>query len=296
MISRRPAVLALLALVTTTGVALAQQRREPTAEERAEAERRLQAELNAPRPIDAINSVWTEELTWMEVRDAVRAGAKTIIISTGGVEQNGPYAATGKHNIILRGACEGIARKLGNALCAPVVAFVPEGSIDPPTGHMRYPGTISLKEETYRALLDDIASSYQATGFTEVILIGDSGGNQRGLEAVATALNARWKGKAVARYIPEFYRYQDMEAYMNKELGITEPVNEGYHDYYWVTVLMMAVDPASVRYEQRVKAGKATINGVSIAPLEKSVEVGRKLMAFRINQAVDAIQAQRAAR
>ncbi|MEZ4457215.1 MAG: creatininase family protein [Gemmatimonadales bacterium] len=186
-----------------------------------------------------------------------------------------------------------MARKLGNALCAPVVPFVPEGNIDPPSGHMRYPGSISLSEATFEALLTDIANSFRATGFTEVILIGDSGGNQTGCKNVAAALNAKWGGTATARYIPEFYQYEKMVEYMNKELGIVEPTDEGYHDYYWVTVLMMAVDPASVRYDERVKAGKATINGLSIAPKEKHMEIGRKLMAYRVNQTVAAIAAQR---
>src|SRR5262249_39783469 len=107
---------------------------------------------NTRRPIEALDSVFVEELTWMEVRDALKAGKTTVIVPTGGVEQNGPYLATGKHNYILRGTAEAIARKLGDALVAPVVAFVPEGDIDPPTGHMKYPGTISLTEDTYQRL------------------------------------------------------------------------------------------------------------------------------------------------
>lgn len=263
-------------------------------EQRAEAQRRLEAALKEPRTIDAVNSVWIEELTWMEVRDAIAAGKTTVIIPTGGIEQNGPYAVTGKHNVILRGQCESIARRLGNALCAPVIAFVPEGNIERKSGHMAYPGTISLNESTYRALLHDIASSLAAHGFTELILIGDSGGNQPGLKATADTLNARWAGKGtVARFIPEFYDNDGLIAYMNKELGIVEPKDDGWHDYYWITALMMAVDVSAVRYDERVKAGKATINGVSIAPKEKSVEVGKKLMEWRTEQTVKAIMAQR---
>ena len=98
-------------------------------------------------------------MTWMEVRDAIRSGKRTAIIATGGVEQNGPYLVTGKHNVILRATTQAIARELGNALVAPIVPFVPEGDIDPPTGHMRYPGTISVRESTFRALLTDVAMS-----------------------------------------------------------------------------------------------------------------------------------------
>src|SRR4029079_10960908 len=115
---------------------------------------------NSPRPIEAVDSVFVEELTWMEIRDAMKAGKSTVIIPTGGVEMNGPYLATGKHNYILRATTEAIARKLGDTLVAPIVPFVPEGNIDPPTDHMKYPSTISVTEETYEKLLTDICASF----------------------------------------------------------------------------------------------------------------------------------------
>ncbi|HLB35850.1 MAG TPA: creatininase family protein, partial [Gemmatimonadales bacterium] len=262
---------------------------EERARQQAEQDRRLQEELKAPRPIEAVQSVWLEELTWMEIRDAIAAGKTTVIIPTGGIEQNGPYVAMGKHNWVLQGACEAIARALGDALCAPIVKFVPEGNIERPTGHMRYPGTISLRQETFEAMLDDIGSSLKAHGFTRVIYIGDSGGNQSGMKAVAERQNQRW-GRPVAHFIPEFYDYPGVRAFMERELGIMQG-NDGIHDDYQITALMMTVDPTVVRYDQRVKAGKATINGVSIAPKEQTIEVGKKLMQFRVDVTVKAIHA-----
>lgn len=248
---------------------------------------------DAPRPIDALNSIWIEELTWMEVRDAIAGGKTTVIISTGGVEPNGPYLATGKHNVVLRGTCEAIARKLGDALCAPIIAFVPEGRIDPPSGHMRSAGTISLTEETYRALLTDIASSLKMHGFTSIIFIGDSGGNQTGMAAVATALNEKWAGSARAYFIREYYSpgYADLDKYMNEQLGIRETEDDGYHDQFSITALMMLIDPTTVRYDQRVKAGLAKINGVSIAPKEQTIEIAKQLVEFRADYTVRAIRA-----
>ncbi len=285
-----------LALLLLVGSALPlQAQRTLTAEQRAEQERQLQEELKAPRPIDAVESVWIDELTWMEVRDALAAGKTTAIIATGGIEQNGPYLVTGKHNVVLRGMCDAIARKLGNALCAPVLGLVPEGDIERKTGHMRYPGTISVREETYRMMLDDVASSLAAHGFTDIILIGDSGGNQGGLEATAQALNARWSN-ARAYFIPEFYQYADVERYMEEDLGFKQPIDEGLHDNLYITSLMMVTDPTSVRYEQRVKAGKATINGASIAPKERTIELGRKLVDYRAEQTVKAIRSAMAKR
>ncbi len=296
-------ILAARGLLAATGLMLAVPgpglaqpgRRAVNAEQRAMMQLRqwevMAADMRMERPIEALNSVWIEELTWMEVRDALRDGKTTAIISTGGIEQNGPYLATGKHNYVLAAACEGIARKLGDALCAPVLKLVPEGDIANPSGHMRYPGTISLREETYRAVLDDVASSLRAHGFTDIVFIGDSGGNQAGMAAVAAALDERWRGSARAHFIPEFYRYGEVHEWMERELGITEPTNDGFHDDFVITSIMMVEDPASVRHEQRVAAGKASINGVSIADKEATIEIGRKLLGFRVDRTVEAIRA-----
>src|SRR5690242_19738371 len=66
---------------------------------------------DAAKPIAGVDSIWMEELTWMDVRDAVKNGKNTVIIATGGMEPNGPYLATGKHNYVLHANCEAIARK-----------------------------------------------------------------------------------------------------------------------------------------------------------------------------------------
>ncbi|MEO8927508.1 MAG: creatininase family protein, partial [Caulobacteraceae bacterium] len=101
----------------------------------------------ARAPAAAPGSVFLEDLTWTELRALIAAGKTTILVPVGGVEQSGPYLALGKHDARVRVLAERIARKLGNALVAPVVAYVPEGTIDPPTQHMRFPGTITVPPE-----------------------------------------------------------------------------------------------------------------------------------------------------
>ena len=147
---------------------------------------------NTPRPIAAIDTVFIADMTWMEVRDAMKAGKDTVIVATGGIEQNGPYLPANKHHVVLRATTEAIARKLGNALVAPIVDFVPEGNIDPPTVHMKYPSTVSVSQDTYERLLTDICACYRSHGFSHIVLIGDSGGNQVGMKKVAGELSTKW--------------------------------------------------------------------------------------------------------
>ncbi|TDJ37715.1 MAG: creatininase family protein [Gammaproteobacteria bacterium] len=263
------------------------------AQQNADRDRRIQEKLAAPNPIEASDSLWMEELTYIEVRDLIAGGFTTAIIPTGGIEENGPYLATGKHNVILRALCPAIARNLGNALCAPVVAFVPEGSFDPPSGAMHFPGTFTVRDETYHALLVDIAESLRVHGFKDIVLIGDSGGNQRGMAAVAGDLNKRWAGSGVtAHFVIEFYTpgWEETEKYTEDVLGVAETRNDGYHDDIWVTAMMMVTDPASVRYHERVEADLASINGIDIAPMEDAIELGKKMVAFRAEYTANVIR------
>lgn len=243
---------------------------------------------NSPRPIDAVDSVFLEDLTWMEIRDAMRSGVDTVIVATGGIEQNGPYIVLGKHNYVLKGTAEAIARKLGQTLVAPIVAFVPEGDLDPPTLHMKYPGSISLTEETYQRLLTEICTSCKAHGFKRIILLGDSGGNQAGMKAVAEKLNGAWKGTPRVLYVPEYYDYPGASAWVAKQ-GIKEEP-EGLHDDFVMSAQLLSIDPRTIRMEQRIKAGKFRINGVDLAPAEKTREWGRKIIDYRAEQTVAAIR------
>src|SRR6476620_2529982 len=177
--------------------------------------------VDTPNPLRPPDTVWLDELTWMDVRDAMKAGKTTIIIPTGGIEPNGPWLATGKHNYVLAANCDAIARKLGNALCAPIIKLVPEGRIDPPSSHMLSPNTISVREETFRMTLTDVVASLKMHGFKNIILIGDSGGNQPGQRFVADSLTAIWKGDPVVAHIQAYYDYAGVQKYMESH-GIVE--------------------------------------------------------------------------
>ncbi len=246
----------------------------------------LQDVANLPRPIEALDNVWIEELTMMEVRDALAEGKTTALILTGGIEENGPYLTTGKHNHVLRVMGESIARRLGDALIAPIVTLEP-GNPD----NSRSPGTVVLSRATYEAMLTDMATSLRSQGFRNVILLGDSGGNQRSMAAVADALSTAWRGDSAEIYhIPEYYNYDDVLAYQRDVLGVDEdPRLEGLHDDYYITSIIMNDDPQHVRLEQRIEAGKASINGISIVPVEQTIEHGRRLIEFRTDVTVGAI-------
>jgi creatinine amidohydrolase len=267
----------------------------------------------SPRPIDAAQSLWAEELTFMEVRDLVKAGTTTILIGTGGIEQNGPYVAGGKHNFVLQTVLPYIARAVGRTLIAPIVKFVPEGRIEPtPSGHMQFAGTISLEAATFEALLTDICRSYAAHGFLDMVLIGDSGGNQRGMENVAKALNAKWiaaGSKARVHFLPEYYTEDQWSYDFLTSKGIVQidslppsgqarerraDTRNGMHDDVYYEAQIAVQDPALIRAQQRAKAGKVTLHGVDLSNMKKTVALGKELAEYRAGITARALERSRA--
>jgi creatinine amidohydrolase len=245
---------------------------------------------DTPNPLPPANTVWMEEMTWMDVRDALKAGKTTAIIATGGMEPNGPWLVTGKHNYVLHANCEAIARKMGNALCAPIVKYVPEGDYNTKSGHMASPGTITMREDTFRAVLEDIARSLKAHGFKQIFFIGDSGGNQEGQRAVAEKLNAEWSANPLVGHVQQYYDYNSVARYMEGQ-GVKDGESDNMHDDPIITLNMFIDDPKSVRFDERVKAGKAKINGVDISDRKKSTELAKKVVEYRADATITAINA-----
>lgn len=245
---------------------------------------------NMPRPIDMHDSVWIEDLTMLEVRDLIKSGATTALVLTGGIEENGPFLTTGKHNNVLKATGESIARALGKTLVAPIVTLEPGNPLRPNLS----PGTIVLSPATFKAVLTDMTNSLKSQGFKDVVLLGDSGGNLNPMKEVAATVNAAWAGTgARVHFIPEYYNYADVEAFEERELGIHETM-EGLHDDYYISAIISTVSTDAIRMPERVKAGKFVINGVPLAPIEKTIANGKRMVEFRTKVTVDAVRASMA--
>jgi creatinine amidohydrolase/Fe(II)-dependent formamide hydrolase-like protein len=199
----------------------------------------------------AAASVFLEDQTWTELRDEIKAGTATIIVPIGGVEQSGPAMALGKHDVRVKALAQRIAEQLGDALVAPVVSYVPEGSIDPPTAHMKFPGTITISDATFKALLESAARSFKLHGFRTIVLIGDHGGYQADESAVAAALNAEWKKTPVRVFADRNYYDVTQTGYVDRLLAAGARRTEiGTHAALADTSLMLAVDSAMVRQDR----------------------------------------------
>jgi creatinine amidohydrolase/Fe(II)-dependent formamide hydrolase-like protein len=260
------------------------------------------AAANKPRTIEGINTVWLEELTQPEFRDMLKDGYTTVLIMTGGVENNDGNLQMNKHNINIKLLGEMMARKMGKTLVAPLVTLEP-GNVGPNIQSGR--AGPMLSQATYAALLFDMGNYLRSMGFREIYYMGDSGGNARGMQTAAdslTRLYASSPDTVVFKHIPEFYNHTSVvQPYIQNELKIPEGIRigassgtSGLHEELGIDATMALADPQSIRFAQRAKAGQAEINGIKFESLAWLQELGRKVAELRVKTAIKAISDYRA--
>jgi len=238
-------------------------------------------------------TVQLEDLTWIEVRDALQSGTTTIIIPAGGTEQNGPHMALGKHNARVRALAGYIAGELGDTLVAPVLAYVPEGSVSPPGGHMRFPGTISISEAAFKSTLEGAARSLRQAGFMHVVLLGDSGDYQNLMRDVARGLNREWTGSVARAHFIDVYYLTAQTAYLQalRAKGLSDS-QIGRHAGVADTSLLLAVEPRMVRSD-RLREPAAPGSGSQGDSAASSAAFGRLGVDLIVTQTVAAIRKAR---
>lgn len=240
-----------------------------------------------------VHSVYLEDLTSFELRTAVSNGSTTVLVPIGGTEQNGPHMALGKHNLRVKALAGQIAQRLGNAIVAPVMAYVPEGSIFPPAAHMRFSGTISISDATFESLLESTARSFKQHGFHDVVFLGDHGSYQKSEVRAAEKINKEWAVDSRFRALALTAYYEASQAPYIQALrskGFTD-AEIGTHAGLADTSLMLAIDKSLVRSELLADGAKATpAEGVYGDPRKSSAELGQIGVHSIVERSVQAIQ------
>jgi creatinine amidohydrolase len=235
-------------------------------------------------------SVHIEDLTWLEIRDAMAAGKTTAIIYAGGTEQNGPHMSLVKHNLIAHHVAGQIAEKLGNALVYPVMPFSPAGDVVEKTGHMRFPGTVSLSSEVFLGVMRQVAQSAVAAGFKQVYLMGDHGGGQAELRLAAEGLDAdaRRKGARVFYVDIATQSGQQMNAYLKER-----KIAPGGHAGVGETAQVVALDRES-RHIRRDRyaasaAGPEPAAGMMADVSPATADMGKVFLDYKVSSALEQI-------
>lgn len=250
-----------------------------------------QAASLAPGAIPPIApDVALEAMTSPELRARIDAGTTTVLVPVGGTEQNGAHIALGKHNARAALLASRIAQTLGDAVVAPVMAYVPEGRVDPPQAHMRWAGTISVPEPAFVALVSGAADSLCHHGFRWVLLLGDHGSTQAALQRAAAAV--RRPGCTVAA-LPEYYRAAQDDFARRLEAQGHAKAEIGQHAGLADTALTLALAPGLVRPQMQAAGPSAGTDG---DPRRATAELGAAGVDRIVERSVEAIRALRSPR
>jgi creatinine amidohydrolase len=237
------------------------------------------------------SNVYLENMTWQEIKDHIHAGSDIVIVPIGGTEQNGPQMVTGRQNVVVRYTASEIAKKLGDALVAPVIPYAPSGRIDPPEGHMRFPGTISMSDDTFTHVLQDTAASLKANGFRLICFISESGGSEAIEREVAHRLTDEWQHSATrVLYVSNYYTHNGQDEWADS-IGI-KVMNPRAHAGLVDTSELMAIDAPGVRGDLRgVRTDKDYKTTGAMGDSSKAnADYGRRFLSLKVNAAVAQIK------
>jgi creatinine amidohydrolase len=243
-----------------------------------------------------------EMMTWVEVKNAMQAGKTTALVYTGGTEQRGPQNVNGGHNMMARETVRAIALKLGNAIAMPVLAYSPNrASAD-------LPGTIGLSNEVFGQMLTEIAEQSIATGFKNVILMGDHGGGQpQVFSEVAKKLDEKYAPKGVHVYFCDEVYKKAQDDFDNWLVGHGYPRSSHAGIPDTSTMLYLGGDKGWVRKDeiknalgdpvpepgqrgQRDPSVPRINNGISGDGRRATAALGKQAFDIKVNYAVHQIQ------
>jgi creatinine amidohydrolase len=181
-------------------------------------------------------------ISWPEVKAEIEAGRDTIVLAFGAVEQHGHHLPFGTDSIF--------GDELGRAVAERLDAFhAPTVRVGCSRHHLAFPGTMSVEDETFHAVVGDIVRGWARHGFKRIVLLPTHGGNFQPLAAAIERLGPLEGVKVIG--ITDLSVLVSATLGAGAELGV--PAAEGgLHGGEWETSMMLAIDPDLVRMERAV--------------------------------------------
>lgn len=230
-------------------------------------------------------------MTTAELRGRLGKGCPIALVYNGGVDQTGPHVALGKHIFRANAYGQAIARRLDDAILAPIIPFAPNG-----TPSVELPGEVSLRPATFVAINEDLVRSLIDGGFRRVAILADHGLGLAELKALGDRLDAEFK----PRNIRIFYAgdvYSRARRKIEQEIKASGRLAGG-HGGLWDTSETMAIDRSAVRpglfaLGTTDEDGNGPINGAGFSgdPRGATAALGRRFGERRVRLAVSQIRA-----
>jgi creatinine amidohydrolase len=238
-----------------------------------------------------------EKLTWPEVRSEIDGGRDTIVVAFGAVEQHGHHLPLGTDAFFGDELSLALAERL-DAFRAPTVR------VGCSRHHLAFPGTMSIEEETFQALVGDIVRGWAGHGFKRIVMLPTHGGNFAPMAGALEKLEPIEGVRIVA--ITDLGLLVQATLGLGAELGV--PAEEGgIHGGEWETSMMLELRPELVKMDRAVAGytgdfqsgferflgeGVQAISGTGVFgdPSHASAEHGRRYVDRLIDLAAELVE------
>ena len=196
-----------------------------------------------------MSSVFMEEMTWAEIQEAMEQGVDTVIVCAASHEQHGPHMAESTDYMIGRSQYGEVARRMG-ALVAPII----RPGLSP--HHMSLPGSLTLRPEVFRGIVEDYVDGYVRHGFKKIVLGSSHGGNFGTMDQMAQELDAKYPEVKIvsALSLADFTQTcSDADEMFGLEKGAC-----GAHACCFETSIMLYIAPELVKMDRVVRGYMST--------------------------------------
>jgi creatinine amidohydrolase len=185
------------------------------------------------------------EMSWTDIEEAITSGIETVIFACGATEQHGPHLPLNVDTLLGEEVCRRAALKLGDALVAPPLHL---GISDE---HLSFPGSLTVRFETFVMILEDLCRSLAQHGFKRIVLISSHGGNNPLMTAYVPRIAKELAPRAQVFMAMPRQDPEGKQAALHKEFGIARGV-AGNHAGHSETSRMLAIRPDLVQMEKAV--------------------------------------------
>lgn len=162
-----------------------------------------------------MKTIRLEDMNWPDIKDAMNKGYKTAVVAVGSNEQHGPHLPTKTDSLIGDMLAFRVAQELGNALVIPTI------SVGCSEHHLAFPGTISLKSETLKAVIEDYIYSLEKSGFETVLLLPSHGGNFATVKETVEELKSQFSHLNLYDFT-DLFKFLDSQMKVSAEFGISQ--------------------------------------------------------------------------
>ena len=191
-----------------------------------------------------MDSIRIDELTWVDVKEKIENGYKTVVFGVGATEQHGPSLPEKTDALQADEFANIVALELGNTLQAPTI---PVGYSE---YHLDFPGTISLRKSTLTAIIEDYIDSLVRHGFQTIIIFLSHGGNVDSTKNALVKMCGKYPNKKIFYYHTQ--EIEDAIVAMGRKYGLT--LGEvGIHAGDMEASIMLHFAPELVKKDRFVK-------------------------------------------